>query len=195
MSSALRHLKHFITAKNNDDDRHEIRDYVLCDVDRLAHAFGVTPAAVRTTVARIRDDGELARKLLLEVKRVGARGREDREEERARSAQASADLLCTAVVWEEGRCHVDIASLLASTLTSRDGHLVFASPAWQVAISMGPLFALARLKRADLSAFVDDYGLHVRWTRGGLNLCAQARARSETIVVHLPAHDSAGRAA
>jgi hypothetical protein len=81
---------------------------------------------------------------------------------------------------------VDIVSLLSSTLTSRQDHLVFEYRGEDVSIPMTLLYDLARLERADLTAFVDETGLHVRWVTGGLNLRSQPDAHADCVRVHLP---------
>lgn len=183
MRKALRDLKRFILAKNTDDERHEIRSYVAENGDELP--------ALADAVNTIEDDAKLVGHLLAEIASVGRMLRERRVDERARAAQAAADVLASAVRWRDDTALVDIGSLLMSTLTNRADLLVFTCEAFTVAVFMAPLLDLARLKKAGMTAFVDARGLHVRWRTGGLNLRPQTERRASRIVITLPERSAA----
>ena len=59
---------------------------------------------------------------------------------------------------------------------------------------MAPLFDLAKLKKRDLTAFVDADGLHIRWSSGGINLFPQVDGDADRIVMSLPAKVAAAAA-
>lgn len=172
MAKALQHLKRFIAAKNNEDERAEIRAYVNENVDDLASAFAVTREKFLSAVAKVEDDEKLASLLLGSIKEAQCDGRASKVEARNLSAQQSADVLGSAVQWGGNAASVDVVSLLASVLTRRGDMLVFACASFTVAVYMDPLIALAKLERTDLTAFVDANGFHVRWNggKGGVNL-------------------------
>lgn len=172
MSTALRFLKHFILAKNNDEERAEIRAYALDNYKEISAALGVSPHLYKDEVRRIDDDEQLAQAFLREIKLASRRRRATRVADRESAAQESADVLAGAAYWQNGCLVVDIVSLLATVLTRPRDLLVFRSDAWPdpVAIPMEPLFKLAKLERFDLTAHVTERGLHVRWTTGGLLL-------------------------
>jgi hypothetical protein len=189
MSTTLKHLQSFIRAKNTDDERGEIRDYVTETASVLADAFGVHVSAFKAAIAGIRDDGKLATRLLAEVDRTRRVERDRKKGRRHEAAQASADVLGAASFWVGDAAVVDVVSLVASALTNPRDLLVFDAEAFEapVAISMAPLVRLAKLDRADFSAMVDARGLHVRWSTGGLNLVPVVDPDAERIVVRLPA--------
>ena len=190
MNTALKHLQNFIRAKDNDDERREIRAYAIEHAQVLAEAFGVTVRSFTSGVAFVGHDPKLAARLVAEIKRVVGDDRTARRVARASSAQMSADVLGSAAWWRGAEAHVDIVSLVASVLTSPRDLLVFEGSAFDapVAIPMAPLFDLARLERADFWAFVDRHGLHIRWSTGGLNLLPVVDDRAERVTVHLPSH-------
>jgi hypothetical protein len=172
MTKALQQLKRFIAAKNNEDERAEIRAYANENADDLASAFAVTREKFLSAVAKVEDDEKLASALLGSIKQASCDGRAEKVETRNLSAQQSADVLGSAVQWEGNAASVDVVSLLASVLTRRGDMLVFACEAFTVPVYMDPLIALAKLERTDLTAFVDANGFHVRWNggKGGVNL-------------------------
>jgi len=184
---ALNHLRRFILAKSNADEQHEIREYVRENLAELARDFCVTTGTVETALDCVPDDSSLACKLLETIRRSEALQREHRKEARAKAAQASADALASMAQWEGDKLHVDMVSLLSSTLTKRNDLLVFTSDTFTVGVYMAPLFDLAKLKRRDLTAFVDAEGFHIRWSSGGLNLRSQTDADADRIVMSLPA--------
>ncbi len=195
MSTALKHLQNFIRAKNTDDERGEIRAYVKEHAAELAEAFGVSLRSFVSGVDFVGDDAKLAERLVAEIKRSRETKRAAHRTARAGTAQASADVLGAASYWDRDRAVVDIVSLVASTLTSPRDLLVFEARRFDtpVAIPMAPLFDLARLERADFSAFVDAEGLHVRWATGGLNLLPVIDDHAERVIVHLPPRQVAWR--
>ena len=79
----------------------------------------------------------------------------------------------------------------ASTLTKRNDLLVFTSDQFTIGVHMAPLFDMAKLKKRDLTAFVDAKGLHIRWTTGGLNLRPRTDAGADRIVMSLPTRAAA----
>ncbi len=183
----LRDLRRFVLAKDNDDERHEIRSYVVEHIDSIATAFGVTIEAIGLGLDKEEDDAALARRLLAEVKRLQASGRELRVERRAQASQSSAEVLASVALWNGDAAHFDLISVLASVLTRPQDLLVFTSDAFTVAIFMAPLMNLSRLDRTDLTAFVDAKGLHIRWERGGLNLRPQTDPSADRVTFPLPA--------
>jgi hypothetical protein len=194
--SALSHLKAFIAAKVDEYAPHEIREYVEANAPLLAPAFGVDVPAIHAELARIPGDDDLARELLEEIDRIGRVRREERVQARATSAQETADRVGASARGHRGIWHLDIRTLLAGALTSRQDHLVFVLASnVEIYIPMDRLFSLARLQRRHLSAFVDEQGLHVRWPTGGLNLLAQPRARGNKFIVPLPARALAAESA
>ncbi len=190
MNTALKHLQNFIRAKDNDDERSEIRAYAIEQAETLAEAFGVSVRSFMSGVAFMGNDAKLAKRLLAEIKRMAGDERTAKRLARTSTAQASADVLGSAARWESGVAHVDVVSLVASALTSPRDLLVFEAAAFDapVAIPMAPLFDLARLERADFSAFVDRFGLHIRWSTGGLNFLSVVDDRAERVTVNLPPH-------
>lgn len=190
MSKALQGLKRFVAAKNNEDERAEIRAYVNDNADDLANAFAVTREKFLSAVAKVEDDEKLASLLLGSIKQAFSDGRGAKVEARNASAQQSADVLGSAVQWEGNAASVDVVSLLASVLTRRGDVLVFACDAFSVAVYMDPLIALAKLGRTDLTAFVDANGFHVRWSggKGGVNLRPKQVDREDfKVFVNMPA--------
>lgn len=185
MSKALRALRRFIEAKQDEAERHEIRSYVLDNLDELADSFGASSLAITDKIATITDE-DLPRLLLKEIKRVEATGRGMRAQCRAEAAQKSADLLGGTAHWTGDIAIIDIIALLATTLTRRSDQLVFTCDAFTVAIPMARLFDLSGLRRGDLTAYVDAKGLHVRWRTGGLNLRSTNEVRAPMIIVSLP---------
>jgi len=184
---ALRDLRRFILAKCNSEEQHEIREYVHENVYDLARDFCVTTSSIVTALENVQDDAALAVRLLETIRRSEAMQRDLRKANRAKAAQASADALASMARWDGEKVHLDMASLLASTLTKRDDLLVFGCGEFTVAVYQAPLFDLAKLRRRDLTAFVDAEALHVRWKTGGLKLRSQADAHAERIVMSLPA--------
>ncbi len=190
MSKALQDLRRFIAAKNNEDERAEIRAYANDNADDLARAFAVTREKFLSAVAKVEDDEKLASLLLGSIKQAFSDGRAAKVDARNLAAQQSADVLGSAVRWEGNAASVDVVSLLASVLTRRGDVLVFACEAFRVAVYMDPLIALAKLERADLTGFVDAEGFHLRWNggKGGINLRPKQVDRDAfQVFVDLPA--------
>ncbi len=188
---ALNQLRRFILAKSNADEVHEIREYVRGNLAELAHDFCVTTGTIESALECVKDDSSLACRMLETIRRSEAIQRAHRKEARAKAAQASADALASMARWENGKLHVDMVSLLASALTKRNDLLVFASDEFTVGVYMAPLFDLAKLKRRDLTAFVDAEGLHLRWSTGGLNLRSRKDDDADRIVMSLPTRTAA----
>jgi len=78
-----------------------------------------------------------------------------------------------------------VPAILSSVLTKRDDLIVFASDGFTTSVYQAMLFDLARLKRRDLSGFVDSKGLHIRWRTGGLNLRSQVDPHADRVVMNL----------
>jgi hypothetical protein len=187
MRKPLRDLKRFIGAKNNEDERAEIRACALENAAELAVALGVACDSFRAAVAGVEDDEKLASALLGMIKRAERDRLAERVEARALAAQQSADLLGSVAQWEGNAAGVDILSLFASALTRRGEMLVFRSDAFAVAVHMAPLMALANVGKVDLTAFVDAEGLHVRWNdgKGGIHLRPQTDPDAFKVFVNL----------
>jgi hypothetical protein len=175
-------------AKDTETELGEVRDYATMNSAELADAFGVSEAAFTCGIASEPDDAKLARRLFAEAKRAGRETRAARTAQRTRSAQEAADALGGTAQWEDAHAKVDVRSLLGSALTTRGDALVFESATFTVAIPMQRLFELARLRRSDLSGYVDAHGLHIRWASGGLNfISVKLDPKASTITVNLRA--------
>ena len=181
----MRDLRRFILAKCNAEEQSEIREYVAENICELARDFCVTTGTITSALENVQDDASLAVRLLETIRRAESLQREQRKINRAKAAQASADALASMARWDGEKVHVDMVSLLASTLTRRNDLLVFTSDDFTTAVYMSPLFDLAKLRKKDLTAFVDSEGLHIRWKTGGLNLFPQADAEADRIVMSL----------
>jgi len=186
---ALIHLRRFINAKNNDEERTEIREYLHQHVEELSRAFGVTENAFTQAIEGVDDDVELALRITDGLRRASSKYRARQHEERARSAQQSAEILGAIAQWNGERAEIDVLSLLSSALTRRQDMLIFVADRFAVGVRMAPLFDLRRLGRWDVSGWVDARGLHVRWSTGGLNFYPVMNPHAERIIVPL-----AGRA-
>lgn len=183
---ALNDLRRFIIAKSNTEEQHEIREYVKENISDLARDFCVTTGTLQTALDNTPDDSSLACRLLETIRRSEALQRNRRKETRAKAAQASVDALATLVRWEGDKIHVDILSILSSALTKRNDLLMFTCDDFTVGVYQAPLFGISKLKKRDLTAFVDAKGLHIRWTTGGLNLFPQIDAEADRVVMSLP---------
>lgn len=184
---ALRNLRRFVLAKCNAEEQHEIREYVHENLHELARDFCVATSTIVTSLEHVTDDAALAVRLLETVRRAEAMQRDLRKNNRSKAAQASAEALASMAKWQDDKVHVDIVSLLSSALTQRNHLMVFVSDEFTVGVYQSPLFDLAKLRKRDLTAFVDAQGLHIRWTRGGLNLRPQTDNDVDRIVLSLPA--------
>lgn len=184
---ALRELRRFILIKSAEGNTHEVRLYIGENVESLARAFHVPVRVLIDAVQGVKDDDALATKFLETIVRAESLLRTKRKENRARSAQESAQNIGAMARWDGEKVWVDILSLLASALTRRNDVMVFSGDGFSIGVHQSVLFDLARLKRRDLTAFVDAEGLHVRWSSGGLNLYPQSGPKAEKVVVPLPA--------
>jgi hypothetical protein len=187
---ALRDLRKFVLIKSAEGNHAEIRAYVSENVDHVAQAFHVPPETIMNALEQVRDDSDLAARMLETIRRAEDRLRDHRKQARAEDAQKSADVLATAVQWQGAQAHLDLPSLVASALTRRQDLIVFTCEAFTIAVHMAPLLDLAKIHRVrdDLSGFVDADGLHLRWgKRGGLNLRPQQDADASKIILSLPA--------
>jgi|CXWL01.1.fsa_nt_gi hypothetical protein len=192
---ALTALRRFILAKCNSEEQHEVRLYVQENICDLARDFCVTTGTIVTALDNVQDDAALAVRLLETIRKAEALQRDTRKTARATAAQASADALASMVKWHGEEAHVDMVSLLSSALTKRNDLLVFTTDSFTIAVYMSPLFDLAKLRRKNLTAFVDANGLHVRWPKGGLNLRSQVDRHADRIVMSLPARVRSAAAA
>src|SRR5262249_30041174 len=150
-----RNLRRFILAKCNSEEQHEIREYVRENIHGLARDFCVTTDTIETALENVQDDAALAVRLLETIRRAEAMQRDQRKVNRAKAAQASAEALASMARWDGEKIHVDIVSLLSSALTQRNHLMVFVSDEFTVGVFQSPLFDLAKLKKKDLTAFVD----------------------------------------
>ena len=182
-SSALTALRRFINASTETPG--EIRLYVRENVTELATAFGVEGDAILARIDAVSDDAALAIGLLKLVKTEEASNRAVKRDARAMAAQAAADALAATVTWDGDRARVNIQALLASSITKRGDLLVFTCDDFTAAIPQASLLGLVRLRRRDLSGFVDAQGLHIRWKTGGLNLRSQVDPSADRIVLSL----------
>lgn len=186
---ALNDLRRFINAKNNDEERTEIRAYLLENAEELSEAFGVSLDAFRAAVAKVEDDVELSIRMLDGIRSASKDQRSQKYETLVKSAQQSAEILGAVSSWRGERAEIDVPSLLSCALTRRADMLVFVSDKFAVGIRMAPLFDLRKLGRLDLTGWVDAKGLHVRWSTGGLNFVPSLDPHASRIIVPL-----AGRA-
>ncbi len=186
---ALNDLRRFIKAKNNDEERAEIRAYLLGNAHDLSEAFGVSVDAFREAVSNVADDVELSIRMLDGIRSAAKDQRRGKYEKLVRSAQQSAEILGAVAFWRGERAEIDVTSLLSCALTRRDDVLVFVADTFAVGIRMAPLFDLRKLGRMDLTGWVDAKGFHVRWSTGGLNFVPTLDPHAARIIVPL-----AGRA-
>lgn len=185
---ALRGLKKFILVKCADGNEPEIREYVMSNLDSIAHAFHVPADTIMNALESVQDDRALAERFLETIMKSEMVLRKARRERRAKGAQESADILAASVKWTGDKAIIDMPSILASTLTRRQDMLVFMGEDFTVSIPMALLLDLSRIARvrADLTGYVDRHGLHLRWRSGGLDLRPQENPKAEKIIVHLP---------
>jgi hypothetical protein len=184
---ALNDLRRFIIAKSSAEEQHEIREYVKENIAELARDFCVTAGSLQTALDNVPDDSALACRLLETIRQSAALQRDRRKAGRAETAQASADALASVATWSGDQAEVDILSILSSCLTKRQDLMVFTTGTFTIAVYQAVLFDLAKLKKRDLTAFVDAKGLHIRWKTGGLNLVSQIDGKADRIVMSLPA--------
>jgi hypothetical protein len=184
---ALRELRRFILIKCAEGNVSDVRSVVNENAKRVASAFNVPVPNLLLAVQSVKDDKALAMKLLETIIGTEMFLRQKRREYRARMAQASADAIGSMATWDGETVRIDLVSLLSSALTRRNDLLVFAGDTLTNAVKQSFLFALARLKRTDMTAYVDAAALHVRWETGGLNLLSQPNPKAERVVVPLPA--------
>ncbi len=182
-ASSLTALRRFINA--NTETLDQLRPYVRENVAELAAAFGVAPEALLTALDAQADDAALAALLRKRIQQTLAGARASKKEARALAAQAAADAISASVTWDGDRASLDIETLLATALTKRGDLIVFACDAATVEIPQAKLLDIAKLKLGGLSGFVDAEGLHVRWSRGGLNLRSHPDPSAERIVLSL----------
>ncbi len=188
---ALSNLRKFIIAKSNAEEQAEIRLYVHENLHELARDFCVTTSTIVASLENVPDDAALAVRLLETIRRAEAMQRDLRKNNRAKAAQASADAMASMAKWQDGKAYVDLASLLSSALTQRNHLMVFTADDFTVGVYQSPLFDLAKLKKKNLTAFVDAQGLHIRWPSGGLNLRPQTDNDVDRIVMSLPVRGAA----
>ena len=181
--NSLTTLRKFLLVNRDPENVAEIRSYIEEHVLELAHDLGVTTEAIIKTLASVTDDALLATRMLKFVKEAEASRRDLKKEGRTRAAQAAADKLASRAVFDGDRVQLDLRALLSSALTKRDDLIVFTTEDFTISISMAPLFDLARLRRRDLTGFVDSKGLHVRWKTGGLNLRPKTDPQAGRIVL------------
>jgi hypothetical protein len=182
---ALTALRKFIIANGDTENQHEIRLYIQENLYELARAFCVTTDTITQALDNVPDDSALAVRMLETIRKSEATQRDIKKVGRARAAQASADALASMATWDGERVQVDLLSLLSSVLTKRQDLLVFTCDDFTISVYQAPLFDLAKLKRRDLTAFVDAKALHIRWKTGGLNLLSQIDPNADRIVMSM----------
>ena len=177
-------LKRFITTKNRPEDAAEILKYVISNAETIAPEFKVDPVVFMVALIRNESDEKIVGRLSGEIKRVESKRRERKA---AGSAQESANQLGSDAIWENERAHLDMKVLFASLITKGRALMVFAEQGFEVAVYMQALLGLAKLKKQDLTGWVDVKGLHVRWSggKGGLDLKPQIDRDAERITVTL----------
>ena len=185
---ALRDLRKFILAKSNSEEQHEIREYVRDNIHEIASAFCVTTSTIEAALENVPDDAAFSVRMLETIRKAEVLLRDTKKAARSTAAQASADALASMARWNGETAYVDIMSLLSSVLTKRNDLLVFTCESFTVGVYMSPLYDLAKLKKRDLTAFVDAKGVHIRWAggKGGLNLRPQTDRTADRIVLSLP---------
>jgi hypothetical protein len=195
----LDHLRQFICWKNTNDERHEIREYLVSAAADLAPEFGVSEDKFLGAIAAIGDDEQLAKRVTAHVKKLQGEHREQKKVARTCSAQNSADAFGQTIRWEYGAAQLDMNALL-DLLSVGSDLLVFRSQLFpDVVIRQKLLIALRKLRKPDLRGWVDEKGLHIRWGSvggGGFNFITSIehmnmREREEgdrvQIVVNIPA--------
>jgi len=183
---ALVELRRFILAKCSPEEQHEIRGYIAEHLQVLASAFHVPPETITTALDAVKDDSSFAVRMLETIRRTGALHRERRRANRARKAQACAEIIGAEAQWDGEKMSVDILALLSLALTCRRDLLIFSGEGFSVGVYQSALFDLAKLKKKDLTAFVNGDGLQIRWSSGGLNLRPQSDPKAASVVVALP---------
>jgi hypothetical protein len=180
-------LKRFITTKNRPEDAAEVLQYVTSNADAIAPEFHVDPIAFMVALILPEPDEQIVRRLLTTVKSFERRRREKKAAGKVSSAQESANQLGADAIWENERAHLDMSTLFASLVTKSKALLVFAEQGFEVAVYMQALLGLTKLKKQDLTGWVDAKGLHVRWNggKGGLDLKPQIDRDAERITVTL----------
>src|SRR5580704_15555295 len=86
---ALRDLRRFTLVKSAEGNHAEIRAYVSENVDHVAQAFHVPPETIMNALEQVRDDSDLAARILETIRRAEDRLRDHRKQARAEDAQKS----------------------------------------------------------------------------------------------------------
>jgi hypothetical protein len=183
--NALTSLRKFILINRDPENVAEIRSYIEANLADLAEGFSVSAETITKTLASGDDDSVLATKMLAAIKKAEASHRDLKKDGRARAAQSAANALASRATWDVDRVQLDLPALLASALTKRQDLIEFRSDDFTVAVFQATLFDLARLRRRDLTGFVDSKGLHIRWKTGGMNLRSQTDPQAGRIVLNL----------
>jgi hypothetical protein len=183
--NALTALRKVIVANRDPENVAEIRAYIEEHVVDLAHDFGVSTETITKTLEAVTDDSVLATRMLAAVKKAEAGQRDVKKEGRARASQGAADALASRATWDGDRVQLDLPALLSSVLTKRQDLIEFRSDDFTVSVFQATLFDLARLRRRDLTGFVDSKGLHIRWKTGGMNLRPKTDPQAGRIVLSL----------
>jgi hypothetical protein len=190
----LRDLRRHILVACAEGEHGEIRTYVGEHLPELARALRVEPEKLAQTIEELRDDGALATRLLDMATRAEALHRAYRRTLRLLDAQAAADRLGTTVQWRGDAAHLDVVSLLATSLTRRQDVLMFISEDFVTSVPMASLLDLSHIARvrADLTGFVTREALHLRWRSGALNLVSHELNKRKviTVTINLPARAS-----
>jgi hypothetical protein len=187
--NALLDLKRFIACNSRPDETHEVLRTVIADAERYAPEFGVSPERFMIALLRPEHDAQILGMLRTAIKDTESRKRQRKAQGRALTAAESAKVIGDAATWEGERAHLDMACVIASVLTKPTTLLVFRGESFEIAVCMKPLLSLGKLGKRDLTGWVDERGLHIRWNagRGGLDLRHQVDVEAERIAVNLPA--------
>jgi hypothetical protein len=188
---ALIALRKFIVANSDTENQHEIRLYIQENLHDLARDFCVTTDTITNALESVQDDSALSVRMLETIRKSEATQRDLKKVGRAKAAQASADALASMATWDGERVQIDLLSLLSSVLTKRQDLLVFTTDDFTISVYQAPLFDLVKLKRRDLTAFVDGKALHIRWKTGGLNLLSQIDPHADRIVMSMARNQAA----
>lgn len=189
---SLAELKRFTSHHDNDDDRADVRAYLLAHAGEVAALFGVDAEKIRASVDGVSDDGSLVKRLLSQIDAAQRKQRDEKTNGKIDTAQRSANALAEfSAYWRGAEAHFDFSRVLSEVVTLQRSHVTFIGDGWTTAISMRRLLDIAKLRREDLSAFVDAKGLHVRFGKvGQLNLWPETAAPSDAIVFPLPVRNA-----
>ena len=175
---SLKAFLRFVQLKDHDEGSRILR-YSWEHARLLAPKFGVTVEAFCLALLASDDEREPVSRWTYESDR--------RRSRRLHGAQASADALGTFAFWKHGCAHFDLVSAIASVITRPQDLLVFIGErGFEVCVPMRILIGLERLRRNDLTAYVDREGLHLRWCGGSLLIESKPDRGATRIYFPLP---------